>query len=121
MKNKILVIDDDETIAAIVESLLEPEGYEVTSAMDGETGLQQANVLLPDAILLDQKMRGMSGHDVLKHLRKEQKTRNIPVIMITGESNLRLLALSIDLGAQDYILKPLNHNILLTRLRNVIN
>ncbi len=121
LKNKILIIDDDETIPAIVKSLLAPSGFEVSSALDGETGIQKAHTEKPDAILLDQKMRGMSGHDVLKVLKKEEATQSIPVLMITGDNNLRQLALSIDLGAKDYILKPFNNTNLAMRVHNVLN
>jgi DNA-binding response OmpR family regulator len=120
-KNKILVIDDDETISAIVKSLLKPVGYDVISAMDGEAGIEMALADKPDAILLDQRMRGMSGHDVLKVLKKQEETIDIPVIMITGDNNLRQLALSLDLGAKDYILKPFNNTNLAMRVHNALN
>lgn len=120
-QNTILVIDDDETISAIVESLLKPVGYDVISAMDGEAGIKLALKNNPDVILLDQRMSGMSGHDVLKVLKKQKKTIDIPVVMITGDNNLRQLALSLDLGARDYILKPFNNTNLAMRVHNALN
>ena len=119
-RNKILVIDDDETIPAIIQSFLEPQGYEVSSALDGASGLDRIKSDPPDVILLDQRMRGLSGIDVLKRLCRDEETGTIPVIMITGDNNLRQLSLSIELGASDYILKPLSRECLLTRLHNVI-
>ena len=120
MKNKILVIDDDETITSIIKSLLNPAGYEITTATDGESGLEHAQTDQPDAILLDEKMRGMSGIDVLKSLKKQETTQNIPVIMLSGDNNLRKLSLSLDLGARDYIVKPFSNSNLLTRIKNVL-
>lgn len=120
-KHKILVIDDDETIHAIISSLLTPAGYDISSAMEGKSGIQQAIDQKPDAILLDQRMHGMSGHDVLKVLKKQKETNEIPVIMITSDNNLRQLALSLDLGAKDYILKPFNNTNLSMRIHNVLN
>ena len=118
---KILVIDDDETILKTVQSVLEKSQFHTITAINGEDGLHEATSKKPDAILLDRKMPGLSGNAVLKKLKQDPETQNIPVVMLTGDNNISEVAKSLELGAQDYIVKPFNHENLIVRLKNVLH
>ncbi len=117
---KILVIDDDQTILDIVESVLEEYKFDTILANNGEDGLNKAKTEKPNAILLDRKMPGISGNEVLKRLKKDEKTQNIPVVMLTGDNNVNDVAKSLELGAQDYIVKPFNNENLIMRVKNAL-
>ena len=117
---KVLVIDDDETILEIVSSVLEECKFHPITAINGEDGLHEASSKKPDVILLDRKMPGLSGNAVLKKLKQDPETENIPVVMLTGDNNIREVAKSLELGAQDYIVKPFNNENLIVRIKNVM-
>lgn len=117
----ILVIDDDLTLLSIVESVLEAYSFNVITAENGEDGIEKAKTHTPNAILLDRKMPGLSGQDVLKTLKKDPKTKDIPVVMLTGDNNVSDVAKSLELGASDYIVKPFDNENLLMRIKNVLN
>lgn len=121
MKSKsILVIDDDEVVIKLVESTLKKYQFEVLTATDGQSGIETAKTHHPDAILLDRNMPELNGNETLKILKKDINTANIPVLMLTGDNNIAEVAKSLELGADDYIVKPFNPENLLARLKNVI-
>lgn len=119
----ILVIDDDETLLTIVEATLTNAGYEVTTANSGEEGLESVNASKPKAILLDKKMPGIDGDEVLKRLKanNDSDVASIPVIMLTGKNEINEVANCFDLGAADYIVKPFDEDNLILRLRKVLS
>lgn len=117
---KILVVDDDDTIISVVEAILKKNGYNPVCAHGGEEGLQMANDESPDAILLDRIMPDMDGNEVLRSLQESQKTREIPVIMLTGKNAIHDVSASLELGARDYIVKPFDEENLLVRLKNIM-
>ncbi len=84
---KVLVVDDDQTAVAFVRGALEPEKYEVTGAGDGLAGLSRARQDRPDLIILDVYMPRQPGFYTLRDLKADPKTKNIPVVMLTGVSN----------------------------------
>ncbi len=113
----ILIVDDQPENLAVLASLLNPH-YSVRAARSGEQALRAAAMTpLPDLILLDIMMPGMSGFDVLAKLREESKLRDIPVIFITALSAEDDEQKGLDQGAVDYISKPINPGIVLSRVR----
>jgi DNA-binding response OmpR family regulator len=106
---KVLVVDDDESIRKFLEVTLKAEGHEAFSAQNGEEAVQLAKSELPDAILLDIRMPEIDGWEVLRRLRKDERTKKIPVIFLTAmppsQSNL---ATSHILNADAYITKPID-------------
>ncbi|MCB9983240.1 MAG: response regulator [Rhodospirillales bacterium] len=121
MTGKILVIDDDQTILEIIDGVLDANSFQCLKAIDGEKGIAAAKTEKPQAILLDRKMPGLNGNDVLKQLKNDPETKDIPIVMLTGENNISDVAKFLELGAQDYIVKPFNNENLITRLKNVLN
>ncbi len=116
-KAKILIVEDDRSIAEILEYNLQREGYEVTRAHDGRDGLTQARLRLPDIILLDVMLPVLDGIEVCRQLRASPETKNLLVMMLTakGEEADQLIGFSV--GADDYVVKPFSIRVLLERLK----
>lgn len=102
---KILLVDDDAALLTVYQTALTTEGYEVITAPDGQTGLNRAKVDKPDLILLDQVLPDIQGNEVLKALKQDDQTRNIPVAMLSNFGQHELIQEAINAGALDYILK----------------
>ena len=116
-KNTILLIDDDENICKVVTLYLQKEDFDIKVAQDGQTGLNLFSQVNPDLVLLDIMMPGMDGIEVIKQLRRESKT---PVIMLTAKGDTFDKVLALELGADDYIVKPFEPKELIARIKAVI-
>jgi DNA-binding response OmpR family regulator len=117
---KILVVDDLPENVFMLQDRLEHEGYEVITAYDGETGMEKANSELPDLILLDVMMPGITGFEVCKALVNDPKTRNIPIILVTAKVGAEDTKEGLEAGAFDYIKKPFNRIELLARVNSAL-
>ena len=116
---KILVVDDVPQNVRLLEAVLVPRGYQVLTANDGISALELVESEQPDLILLDVMMPGLDGYAVCAHLRENDDTAVLPVIMVTssiGQEKTR----AIEAGADDFIPKPFNHDELLTRVRSLL-
>ena len=102
---KILLIDDDEALTTIFTAALTKEGYEVLVSNTGQEGINNAKTKAPDLILLDQVLPDFSGNDILKQLKAESITQNIPIIILSNFSQEELVKEAIDAGASDYVFK----------------
>lgn len=114
MSEKILLVEDEEKLARMVEMELRYEGYEVTKAFDGRSGLEQALSGRYDLVLLDIMLPQLSGMEVLRRLRRES---DLPVIMLTARDSVIDKVSGLDSGADDYITKPFAIEELLARIR----
>jgi DNA-binding response OmpR family regulator len=103
---KILVVDDEETLRVVLSAELKGEGYQVTSAADGQEAIHHLATNQFDLILLDIKMPNMDGYEVLKFVKERYKTTK--VIMLTGFADIKNAIESKKLGAADYVCKPYN-------------
>jgi DNA-binding response OmpR family regulator len=102
---KILLIDDDEALTTIFTSALTREGYQTVVSNTGQEGMNKARTDAPDLILLDQVLPDYSGNDILKQLKADDKTKNIPVIILSNFSQEELVKEAINAGAADYVFK----------------
>jgi DNA-binding response OmpR family regulator len=102
---KILFIEDESALQRTFEEALKDEGFEMISALDGETGLKMAKEKLPDLILLDLILPRMDGMEVLKKLKESEKTKEIPVIVLTHLEDLGKVEKAMELGAKAYLIK----------------
>ncbi|GHC42131.1 response regulator transcription factor [Roseibacillus persicicus] len=114
---KILVVEDDEDLRALLVSMLRDEGYVVDSCSDGEEGFYRAANWDYDAIVLDVMLEGLDGFEVLRRLRAVKK---IPVLMLTARDAVSDRVRGLDEGADDYLTKPFDHPEFLARVRAVI-
>jgi len=117
-KARILVVDDDEKTREIMHLLLQEKGHETIEAESGENALEAMKTELPDLILLDVEMSGISGFEVVKRLKADSRTRAIPVIMVTGLGDQKSRLEALANGAEDYLPKPVNPTELWMRVRN---
>jgi DNA-binding response OmpR family regulator len=108
MAKKVLVIEDSRNIVAVVKIALEACGYEVKVAQDGVAAMEEVFASRPDLILLDLVIPKMDGFMVLEGLKKEEKTRNIPVIVISAKAAEEDIKRARELGASEYMVKPFN-------------
>ena len=116
----VLVVEDEDALATLLEYNLGKEGYRVALAPDGEDALLRIDEQAPDLVILDWMLPKVSGIEVCRRLRQGQKTRNLPIIMLTarGEESDRIRGL--DTGADDYVVKPFAMSELTARVRAVL-
>ncbi len=114
---RILIIEDERGLTDVLEYNLKREGYETIVAHDGQEGLRKAQTLLPDLILLDIMLPGLSGFDVCRELRSGDRTRDIPIIIISAKSEETDQIVGFSLGADDYVTKPFHVKVLLQRIK----
>lgn len=119
MMKTILVVDDDEGIAEVVQIVLEGEGYSVQTSMNGAI-FQELDYqgYLPDLILLDVLLSGEDGRAICQHLKSNDKTKHIPVIMLSAHSDANKLAS--DSGADDFLEKPFDVDVLIDIVQKYI-
>lgn len=117
MTGKILIIDSDRTICELLRMCLEKEGYSVIISNDGEEGLLKFAALKPDIILLEVVLPGLDGWQVCREIRKKS---NVPLIYITSKSESFDKVLGLELGADDYIVKPFDIKEVIARVKAVL-
>ncbi|MDP2883453.1 MAG: response regulator [Ignavibacteria bacterium] len=120
MPYTILVAEDQQHVRSLIEYKLRNSGFVVVAVEDGNAALQKAEELIPDLVLLDVMMPLMTGFEVLGALKKNQKTKNIPILMLTAQSKEDEVLKGLELGADDYITKPFSPNELAARVKTVL-
>ena len=120
MNKKILVTEDSPTILAIMTQVLEEEGFLVISALDGLEALQKARAELPDLIILDLMLPKMDGYKVCRMLKFDDKYKNIPIIMLSGRDKESDLKLGTEVGADAYLTKPFDNQVLINKIKELI-
>jgi two-component system phosphate regulon response regulator PhoB len=120
LRPTILVVEDEDALATLLQYNLEKEGYRVLVASDGEDAMVSVDETLPDLIVLDWMLPKISGIEVCRRLRQRPESRNVPIIMLTarGEESDRIRGL--DTGADDYVVKPVSMSELAARVRAVL-
>lgn len=116
---KILIIEDDDHIIELLKFNVENNGYAVSVAMDGHEGLDKAINELPDLILLDLMLPGIDGIEICNKLKNKDRTKEIPIIMLTAKGHETDKILGLEIGADDYMTKPFSVRELMTRIKVV--
>ncbi|HJT77149.1 MAG TPA: winged helix-turn-helix domain-containing protein [Gemmataceae bacterium] len=114
---RILIIEDERDLTELLVYNLHREGYETVTAHDGQEGLRKAQMLLPDLVLLDLMLPVLSGQDVLRELRAGERTRGIPVVVLTARAEETDQIVGFSLGADDYVTKPFSPRVLMQRIK----
>ena len=117
---KILVIDDQPGNVFLLQDRLNREGFKVITAYDGNTGVKKANDDLPDLILLDVMMPGVDGFEACRKISSYERTKNIPILLVTALNSSEDTQKGFDSGAFDYIKKPFNKIELLARIKSAL-
>ena len=119
-EEKILIVDDEEDILELVGYNLARKGYRTVYATSGEDALNKTRSEMPDLIVLDLMLPGIDGLEVMKALKKDSDTENIPTVMLTAKGEEGDIVKGLELGADDYITKPFSPRVLLARVRAVL-
>ncbi len=116
LKLTILIVEDDPMISLMISKILELNEYAVQTAPDGEEALIKIEKFIPDLVMLDINMPKMDGYEVCRRLKKDTRFDKIPILMITGNSDRVERLRGLEMGADDFLLKPFNYDELLTRV-----
>ena len=114
--NKILVVDDSPTERHVLVDLLTRNGYQVLTAESGEEGIEKARSEQPDLVLMDVVMPGLNGYQATRTLTRDDATKHIPIIVCTSKGQETDKIWGLRQGAQDYMVKPINHEELLAKI-----
>jgi two-component system phosphate regulon response regulator PhoB len=116
-KSKILIVEDESSLVDVLSYNLEREGYEVAVAKEGREGLRKAQMMLPDLVLLDLMLPGISGLDICRELRAAPRTASLPILMLTAKAEESDQIVGFAVGADDYVTKPFSVKVLLQRIK----
>ena len=119
-KETILIVDDEEDIIELIKYNLKNEGYAILTAMTGEAAIKIAKQSRPDLVVLDLMLPGIDGLEVTRHLKKNDDTMDIPIVMVTAKGEESDIVSGLELGANDYISKPFSPRELTARIRAIL-
>lgn len=119
-REHIVVIEDEEDIQELIRYNLSKEGFRISPALSGEDGLKKLRAEPADLVILDLMLPGMDGFDVCKALKKNEKTQHIPIVILTAKGEESDIVTGLELGADDYIVKPFSPKILVARVKTVL-
>lgn len=117
---KILVVDDENHILELIKYNLETNGFLVDTAISGEEAFEKINMGIPDLIILDLMLPGIDGLEVCKQIKTDNKTKKIPIIMLTAKNEEFDKVLGLELGADDYLTKPFSVRELIARVKAIL-
>lgn len=118
--HRILVIEDDQDTNDLISTILEDAGFKSLPALDGEQGIEKARAETPDVILLDLMLPTIDGIEVCRRLMADEKTRSIPVIVLTAKQELSTKLSSFVAGAKRFLTKPFDENELISEIQRTI-
>ncbi len=117
---RILIVEDERGLTQALEYNFRREGYDVTLAHDGLEGLRKAQTLLPDVVILDLMLPVLSGLEVCRELRAGEKTRGLPILILTARAEETDQVVGFTMGADDYVTKPFSVKVLLQRVKALL-
>ena len=119
-QNVVMVVDDSLTVRRVTQRLLSREGYQVVLAKDGVDALEQLQAITPDVMLVDIEMPRMDGFDLSRNIRNDERTRHIPIIMITSRTAAKHRSYAMELGVNEYLGKPYQEDELISTIKSFI-
>lgn len=117
---RVLIVEDDRDIAELIDFNLSREGYKVALAFDGATALKTALAYKYDIILLDLMLPDIDGLEICKNIKRNEETKTIPIIMITAKGEEADVVTGLEVGADDYIVKPFSPKVLMARIKAAV-
>jgi two-component system alkaline phosphatase synthesis response regulator PhoP len=120
MDKKILVVDDEQDIVDLISYNLGKEGYKVSTAANGNQAVEMATTVKPDLVILDIMMPGMDGFEVCRTLRQNSVTASVAIMFLTAKSGEIDQILGLELGADDYVQKPISPRVLIARVKTIL-
>ena len=119
-KSKILIVEDEASLVEVLSYNLQREGYEVMVAREGREGLRKAQTHLPDLVILDLMLPGLSGLDICREIRSAHRAANISILMLTAKGEESDQVVGFAMGADDYVTKPFSVKVLLQRIKALL-
>ena len=120
MAKRILIIEDDPAVLRAISYMLEKEGYEVLTAMNGLEGLTKAKGENPDLLVLDVMLPGIDGFEVCHRLRAESQTAQLPILMLSAKGQAADKSMGLQVGANEYLTKPVERLVLLGKVETLL-
>ncbi len=117
MKPYVLIVDDNKITTKLLKRYVESYGYEATEAYDGIDCLEKVELRLPDAIILDVMMPRLDGYETVKQLKANERTKYVPVVIVTALNDVANQIKSVDAGADDFLSKPIEEKLLIAKVR----
>lgn len=117
MKPYILIVDDNKITTKLLRRYVEAYGYEAMEAYDGIDCLEKVDQRLPDAIILDVMMPRLDGYETVKQLKANDKTKDVPVVIVTALNDVANQIKSVDAGADDFLSKPIEEKLLIAKVK----
>lgn len=117
----ILIVDDSSTNNLLFQSIFEENGFDVIVSTSGKAGLSALDKNKADLVLLDVMMPGLDGFDVLKTIKEDEKNRSLPVLMLTAKKDSESMKKALDMGATDYLIKPVGIKEIVEKIKKVLN
>lgn len=119
-KKRIILVEDEEDIAALIKLQADLSGYNLHVEVDGINGLKAIEREMPDLVVLDIMLPGLNGFDVCRRMRSNPELKNTPIIIISAKSEELDVVLGLELGADDYVAKPFSPKVLMSRIKAVL-
>jgi DNA-binding response OmpR family regulator len=120
MAKKILLVEDDTSVLRAISFILEKEGYQVLTAINGLDGLRKAKEEKPDLLILDVMLPGLDGFEVCHRLRAETQTAQLPILMLSAKGQAADKAMGLSVGANEYLTKPVERSVLLSTIETLL-
>ena len=120
MAKRILIVEDDPAVLRAMSFILEKEGYEVLTAVNGLEGLTKAKGENPDLLILDVMLPGIDGFEICHRLRAESETAQLPILMLSAKGQAADKAMGLQVGANEYLTKPVDRLVLLSTLEALL-
>lgn len=120
MAKKILLVEDDPSVLRAISFILEKEGYQVLTAVNGLEGLRKVKEEKPDLLILDVMLPGLDGFEVCHRLRAETQTAQLPILMLSAKGQAADKATGLQVGANEYLTKPVERSVLLSTIETLL-
>ncbi len=117
---RILIIEDDPSFSRAINHIVEKEGYEVSTASNGMTGLRMAKDNPPDLLILDVMLPGLDGFEICSQLRADESTEKLPIIMLSAKGQEADKTTGLSVGANEYLTKPIDRALLLEKIASLL-
>ena len=120
MDSKILIIEDEQSVVNLLRKGLEPEGFQVIAAYNGQAGLRAVTEARPDLLILDLTLPGLDGFELCRRIRKQPETARLPILVLSGRAEEVDKVVMLELGADDYVTKPFSPKELVARVKTLL-
>src|SRR5947209_7379851 len=120
MASKVLIVEDEQGVVHLLRARLEPEGFQVIAAYDGQAGLRAVTEARPDLLILDLTLPGLDGFEICRRIRQQPETARLPILVLSGRTEEVDKVVMLELGADDYVTKPFNTKELVARVKTLL-